>query len=259
MDRDDELAKGPHCEYVCVRVFPLALSYLLPFSFLSHLADERETPGVTAAAPFFVRLRPCALHLGGRLTSLFLPPTRLRPPVLPHLPRRGVTPFPTPASTGELEMPGGRTANRQPGKRSRQLLFSEALCHQRDPPAEEHLLTPPSSMGDTMQDTTMDRILQETSAVGRKLEGMDSAMATLTAETKSMLLDIAGLQSQVTGLDQRVTSVETHIAFWVDRDQELLYFCSKLIDLEDRSRTDNVRFLGFPENIEDTDIHSYLR
>ncbi|KAJ1124008.1 hypothetical protein NDU88_002472 [Pleurodeles waltl] len=27
----------------------------------------------------------------------------------------------------------------------------------------------------------------------------------------------------------------------------------------DRSRSDNVRFLGFPENIEGTDIHSYLR
>ncbi|KAJ1180581.1 hypothetical protein NDU88_005802 [Pleurodeles waltl] len=79
---------------------------------------------------------------------------------------------------------------------------------------------------------------------------MDSAMASLTAETKSMRLYIAGFQSQVTGLDQRVTSVETHIAFWVDRDQELLCLCSKLIDLEDRSSRNNVHFLGFPENIE---------
>ncbi|KAJ1134861.1 hypothetical protein NDU88_001307 [Pleurodeles waltl] len=66
---------------------------------------------------------------------------------------------------------------------------------------------------------TMDRILQEISAVGRKLEGMDNTMASLTVETKSMRLDIAGLQSQVTGLDQRVTTVEAHIASWVDRDQ----------------------------------------
>ncbi|KAJ1192056.1 hypothetical protein NDU88_001368 [Pleurodeles waltl] len=40
----------------------------------------------------------------------------------------------------------------------------------------------------------MDRILQEISAVGRKLEGMDSAMALLTAETKSMRLNIVGFQ-----------------------------------------------------------------
>ncbi|KAJ1199568.1 hypothetical protein NDU88_003402 [Pleurodeles waltl] len=98
----------------------------------------------------------------------------------------------------------------------------------------------------------MDRILQDILPVGHKLEGM-------MARTKSMRLDIAGFKTQVTGLEQRVTMVETRIASWLDRDQELLYLGSKLIDLEDRSRTDNVRFLGFPENIEGADIHSYLR
>ncbi|KAJ1156366.1 hypothetical protein NDU88_009088 [Pleurodeles waltl] len=74
-----------------------------------------------------------------------------------------------------------------------------------------------------------------------------------------MRLEIAGLQLQVTGLDQQVTLVETHIASWTDRDQELLYLRSKLIDLEDRSHRNNVHFHGFPENIEGTDIHSYLQ
>ncbi|KAJ1097978.1 hypothetical protein NDU88_003094 [Pleurodeles waltl] len=114
-------------------------------------------------------------------------------------------------------------------------------------------------MADATQSATMDRILQEILAVGRKLEGMDNAMASLTAEMKSMCLDIAGFQTQVTGLDQRVTSVETQIASWVDRDQELLYLHSKLINLEDRSCRNNVCFLGFPENIEGVDIYSYLR
>ncbi|KAJ1159996.1 hypothetical protein NDU88_000498 [Pleurodeles waltl] len=160
--------------------------------------------------------------------------------------------------TGELAMPGGGTVSKQSGKPSRQLLFSEALRHQRVTPAEEHPLISPSSMAEPTQGATMDRILQEISAVGRKLEGMDSAMASLTVETKSMRLDIADFQSQVTGLDQRVTMVETRIASWVDRDQDLLYLRSKLIDLEDRSRRDNVSFLGFPENIEGADVHSYL-
>ncbi|KAJ1198355.1 hypothetical protein NDU88_002196 [Pleurodeles waltl] len=155
-------------------------------------------------------------------------------------------------------MPGIRTAHRQPGKPSRQLLFSEALGHQRDPPAKEHPFPPPSGMADTVQGATMDRILQEISAVGRKLEGMDSAMASLRAETKSMRLEIIGFQSQVTGLDQRVTLVKTHIASWADRDQELLYLRSKLIDLEVRGRRNNVSFHGFPESIEGTDIQSYL-
>ncbi|KAJ1203493.1 hypothetical protein NDU88_007278 [Pleurodeles waltl] len=62
-----------------------------------------------------------------------------------------------------------------------------------------------------------------------------------------------------TGTGQRVSTVEMHITSFTDRDQELLYLLSKLIDLEDRSRRNNIRFLGFLETIEGADIHSYLR
>ncbi|KAJ1127744.1 hypothetical protein NDU88_006137 [Pleurodeles waltl] len=105
----------------------------------------------------------------------------------------------------------------------------------------------------------MDCILQEISAVSRKLEGMDKAMVALTAETRSMCLDKAGFQSQVSGLDQRVTTVETQVAFWTDRDLELSHLRSKLTDLVDRSRSNNVRLLRFPEGVEGADIFSYLR
>ncbi|KAJ1105537.1 hypothetical protein NDU88_002942 [Pleurodeles waltl] len=94
-------------------------------------------------------------------------------------------------------MPGGRTSGKQSGKPSQQLLFSEALQYSRAPaPASEvHPITLPSNMPDQTQGATMDRILEEISAVGRRLEGMDNAMTSLTAETKSMRLDIAGFQS----------------------------------------------------------------
>ncbi|KAJ1213915.1 hypothetical protein NDU88_001544 [Pleurodeles waltl] len=115
------------------------------------------------------------------------------------------------------------------------------------------------NMAEQTQGTTMDHILQEISAVGRMLEGMDNAMTSLTAEMKSMHVDITGFQSRVTGLEQRVATVETHITSSLDRDQELIYLCSKLIDLEDRSRRDNVRFFRFQENMEGADIHSYAR
>ncbi|KAJ1123208.1 hypothetical protein NDU88_001681 [Pleurodeles waltl] len=104
----------------------------------------------------------------------------------------------------------------------------------------------------------MDRILQEISAVGRKLEGMDNAMTALTAERRSMRLEIAGFQSQISRLDHRVAAVESQVVLQTDRDQELLHLRSKLNDLEDRSRKNNIRFLGFPEGIEGTDILSYL-
>ncbi|KAJ1090179.1 hypothetical protein NDU88_003314 [Pleurodeles waltl] len=113
-------------------------------------------------------------------------------------------------------------------------------------------------MTDQTHETTMDRIHQEIPAVGRRLEGMDSMMASVTEETKLMHLDISGFQSRVTSLEQCVMTVEAQ-AISPDREQELLYHRSKLIDLEDRSRRDNVHFLKFPENIKGTDVHSFLR
>ncbi|KAJ1130799.1 hypothetical protein NDU88_009146 [Pleurodeles waltl] len=100
-------------------------------------------------------------------------------------------------------MPGGRTSGKESGKPSRQLLFLEALQNSRasSPVSEVHTPVPPSTMADLVQGATMDCILQEITAEGRKLEGMDNAMASLTAETKSMRLEIAGFQLRILGLE----------------------------------------------------------
>ncbi|KAJ1138352.1 hypothetical protein NDU88_004739 [Pleurodeles waltl] len=66
-------------------------------------------------------------------------------------------------------------------------------------------------MTDYAQGTTIHSILHEISAVGRRLEGMDSMMDSLVEETKP--LDIAGFQSQVTSLGQWVTTVEAQAVF----------------------------------------------
>ncbi|KAJ1199293.1 hypothetical protein NDU88_003130 [Pleurodeles waltl] len=146
-------------------------------------------------------------------------------------------------------MPGGKSSNNNSGKPARQLLFSEAILHSKVstptpaalPPARHH------AMADSAQESAMDRVLQEISAVGRRLEGMDSAIVSLTAETKSICLDIAGFQTRMLGLEQQVTTVEAQLASSWDRDQELLFLRSKVTDLEDRSGRDNVRFLDFPK------------
>ncbi|KAJ1127248.1 hypothetical protein NDU88_005651 [Pleurodeles waltl] len=130
-------------------------------------------------------------------------------------------------------MPRGMTTGKTLGKPARQLLFSEALRQQKHLPAEDSLPPPRTNMTDDMQGASMDRILQEISAVGRKLEGMDNAMVALTAETRSMRLEVAGFQTQISGLDHRVTAVETQVVSWTDRDQELLHLRSKLTELED--------------------------
>ncbi|KAJ1128118.1 hypothetical protein NDU88_006497 [Pleurodeles waltl] len=88
---------------------------------------------------------------------------------------------------------------------------------------------------------------------------MDNAMVALMADTRSMRLEIAGVQSQISGLDQRVTTVEAQATSWANRDQELLHLSSRLTDLEDRTRRNNIRLLGVPEGTEGADIPSYLR
>ncbi|KAJ1108433.1 hypothetical protein NDU88_005809 [Pleurodeles waltl] len=150
-------------------------------------------------------------------------------------------------------------AGKASGKPARQLLFSEALRQQKHSSTADSSPPPHAIMSEDAQGVSMDHILQEISAVGRKLEGMDNAMTALTAETRSMCLEIAGFQSQISGLDHRVAAVESQVALQTDRDQDLLQLRSTLTDLEDRSRRNNIRFLGFPEGIEGTDILSYLR
>ncbi|KAJ1176280.1 hypothetical protein NDU88_001562 [Pleurodeles waltl] len=155
-------------------------------------------------------------------------------------------------------MPRGKTTGKALGKPARQLLFSEALCLQKHSPGVDPL-TPTHQHGRGHARRVNGSNTAGDIAVGCQLEGMDNAMVALTAETRSMRLEIAGFQSQISGLDHRVTTVETQAASWADRDQELLHLHSRLSDREDRSRRNNIRLLGIPEGIEGTDILSYLR
>ncbi|KAJ1095714.1 hypothetical protein NDU88_000872 [Pleurodeles waltl] len=67
-----------------------------------------------------------------------------------------------------------------------------------------------------------------------------------------------GFQSRVTGLEQRMGSLETQINTSQEREQDFLYFRSKLTDMEDRSQRDNIRLLGIPENEEGSDMQAFL-
>ncbi|KAJ1213713.1 hypothetical protein NDU88_001345 [Pleurodeles waltl] len=158
-------------------------------------------------------------------------------------------------------MPNRKSSGKMSVKPARQLLFSEALQHSRPVASapDPQLVDRPTLITGLEQDNTIERIPQEITAVGRRLEGMDSTMSTLAAETKSICLDIASFQSRMTGLEQCVTAMEDHLNTVPERDQELLFLRSKLIDLEDRSHRDNVRFFGFPERIEGPNIQAFLQ
>ncbi|KAJ1123831.1 hypothetical protein NDU88_002298 [Pleurodeles waltl] len=152
-------------------------------------------------------------------------------------------------------MPGGKTASKSSGKPARQVLFSEAL--QLNKPASSPIQSP--DMADSEQVITMDRILQEITAVRRRLEGMDTAITSLTLETKSMCSEIAGFPTRVSGLEHQMATMEDHVHKAMDKDQELLFLRSKLTDLEDRSQRDNICLFGFPEHVGGTDTFSFLR
>ncbi|KAJ1172597.1 hypothetical protein NDU88_004442 [Pleurodeles waltl] len=101
-------------------------------------------------------------------------------------------------------MPGGQSSHKNTGKPARQLLFSEALLQAKGAPP--WTATQPSTTHQEMvnqaQGPTMDHILQEISAVGRRLEGMDNAMVSMVAETKSIRTEITSFQAHVLGLEQ---------------------------------------------------------
>ncbi|KAJ1177667.1 hypothetical protein NDU88_002919 [Pleurodeles waltl] len=88
---------------------------------------------------------------------------------------------------------------------------------------------------------------------------MATAISSLTTETKSICLEIAGFQSCVTGLEHRMATMEDHVHTVLDKDQELLFVGCKLKDLEDRSQRDNICLFGFPGHAEGTDTPSFLR
>ncbi|KAJ1157069.1 hypothetical protein NDU88_009784 [Pleurodeles waltl] len=97
-------------------------------------------------------------------------------------------------------------------------------------------VTPPCSATSLAYSCATDCILQEITMVGRRMEAMDLKISNLSAASTSILADIACFQVMVTGVDQRLTIVEDHIAALPERDTEMQSLRAKITDLEDRKR-----------------------
>ncbi|KAJ1150271.1 hypothetical protein NDU88_003066 [Pleurodeles waltl] len=104
-----------------------------------------------------------------------------------------------------------------------------------------------------------DRILQEITAVGRRLEAMDSTTSDLTVVSTSIRADIAGFRETVTDLVRCLMTVEDYVVALPDQEAELRSLRAKVTDLEDRSLRDNVRHFGIPEQKEGSDIKTFLK
>ncbi|KAJ1209670.1 hypothetical protein NDU88_005043 [Pleurodeles waltl] len=105
----------------------------------------------------------------------------------------------------------------------------------------------------------MESILQEITAMGRRLEAMDLKISDLSAASTSIWADIACFQVKVTDLDHCLTTVEGHLATLLEWVSELQFLRAKITDLEDRSRSDNVCFFGIPEHKEGSYVGAFLK
>ncbi|KAJ1114597.1 hypothetical protein NDU88_002832 [Pleurodeles waltl] len=152
-------------------------------------------------------------------------------------------------------MPNGKSS----GKHSCQLLFSEALAQPKTMAVQIALPGSTSSPADLPPLEAADRRLQEIAAVGCSLEAMDSKISNLNVASTSIRDDIAGFRETVNDLDQRLTIMEGQVAGLPDREAELRSLRAKVVDLEDRSRRDNVCLFGIPEHKEGSDTKTFFK
>ncbi|KAJ1155412.1 hypothetical protein NDU88_008142 [Pleurodeles waltl] len=151
-------------------------------------------------------------------------------------------------------MPNDKIAS----KHSRQLLFSEAIAQPKTMAVQTVPQGHASPLVDQPSLEATDRILQEIASVGRRLEVMDLKITDLTLASSSIHSDRACFRETVTNLDQRLSAVEDNVAAIPDQEEELRSLRTKLTELEDRSRRDNVCFFGIPEQKEGSDIKTFL-
>ncbi|KAJ1101387.1 hypothetical protein NDU88_006455 [Pleurodeles waltl] len=88
---------------------------------------------------------------------------------------------------------------------------------------------------------------------------MDSKISDLSTASTSIRADIACFQVTVTDLDHCLTTFEDHLATLPQQDTELQFLRAMIMDLEDRSRRDNVSFFGIPEHKKGSDVKAFLK
>ncbi|KAK7922048.1 hypothetical protein WMY93_008950 [Mugilogobius chulae] len=125
--------------------------------------------------------------------------------------------------------------------------------------------TPPSSSG-TQENATTDQMALDISKIYALLketsEKQDDKLNSIQASTRAV-------EAKLADLSTRLVNVESRIAFLEDANtalevnppasrSEVENLLSKLDDLENRSRRNNLRFVGFPEGCEDTDALAFM-
>lgn len=126
-----------------------------------------------------------------------------------------------------------------------------------------------SSLDDTreLQDSINDFPTLNQPVINTTLKDMlVSLRTTLHAD---MLAITQQFKSEVTAVSNRVTHIESKMGEFTttfnemvdaqnDRDEEIVQIKTKLADLEDRSRLNNVQIQGIPESVKPPDLKNYF-
>ncbi|XP_030077984.1 P2X purinoceptor 5-like [Microcaecilia unicolor] len=89
----------------------------------------------------------------------------------------------------------------------------------------------------------------------KKLQGLDSKLAGLQSNMTQLTQDMAGFQQRTGALEDQVTAMEQRYGKLLKTVETQ---AEKIEDLENRSRRNNLRFVGLPEDIGERELRPFL-
>ncbi|KAJ1105621.1 hypothetical protein NDU88_003026 [Pleurodeles waltl] len=104
----------------------------------------------------------------------------------------------------------------------------------------------------------MDTILKELLAIKSSISSLEHTVSINTTEVQGLRNEVVKFQINMQSTDARLSAVENVIDKIPDNSQEIGYLQQKVIVLEDRSRRNNLRIIGLPEQIEKDNILDFL-
>ncbi|KAJ1121639.1 hypothetical protein NDU88_000159 [Pleurodeles waltl] len=136
----------------------------------------------------------------------------------------------------------------------RQLSYSAALQTVPEIANSQHIMAESAAASTT----NMDAILKELLAIRSSISSLEHTVSTNTMEVQGLRNEVVKFQINMQSTDARLSAVENLIDKIPDNSQDIGYLQQKVIELEDRSRRNNLRIIGLPEQIEKNNILDFL-
>ena len=113
------------------------------------------------------------------------------------------------------------------------------------------------------QDTTMEKLMAEITKMNATLLSVATDVSEIKATTAELVLKVNEIQERVTTAEQKITTMEDSVAqLTLDgsaQDNFLRQLWDRVDMLENRSRRNNVRVIGWGENLGDGELASCMQ